>query len=175
MRATRTTQGLRMRRATRGGARICSTGARAAARSSDARIRRSQCSLSSPVLLPSSLQVVFIVSSCAIVYMMKFQRPINETYDAKADSFNIWFLIGPCAVLALLINDVFWATEVPRPGGKTHPHHYSAWRMCTEVSSRHLAQRGARTLQLQQAAPRGLLPVRSILCASLSRLLPRPL
>ena len=33
---------------------------------------------------------------------------ISETYDRKADSFNVWYLIGPCAVLALLINEVFW-------------------------------------------------------------------
>jgi hypothetical protein len=77
------------------------------------------------------MKVVFIVSSCAIVYLMVAQTPIKETYDKKADNFNIWFLIGPCAVLALLINEVFWVTEVP---GK-HPHHHSFMYYVTEVSS----------------------------------------
>lgn len=76
------------------------------------------------------MKIVFIVSSCAIVYLMKFQTPIRETYDKKADSFNIWFLIGPCAVLALLINEVFWATEV-----HTGKHHHSFSYYFTEVSS----------------------------------------
>ena len=82
--------------------------------------------------LVSALQIVFIVSSCAIVYLMKYQPQISNSYDRKADSFSIWYLIGPCLVLALLINDVFWKTPVP---GK-HVHVLTYFDYFTEVRTK---------------------------------------
>jgi hypothetical protein len=121
-------------------------------RRGDGRIGRPKCSrvvssLCAFLLLRLCrvMKIVFIASSCAIVYLMKYQTPINETYDKKADSFNIWYLIVPCAVLALLINEVFWVTEVPSATGKHHAHHHSIFYYATEVS-RTTPARHARTL-----------------------------
>jgi ER lumen protein retaining receptor len=61
---------------------------------------------------------------------MKYRSPIQETYDRKADSFNIWYLIGPCAVLALLINEVFWTSE---PVGAHKAHHHSIFYYISEI------------------------------------------
>lgn len=58
------------------------------------------------------MKIFFISSSCYIVYLMKFKRPFNQTYDAKTDTFNILYLIAPCAVLGLLINEYFTLTEI---------------------------------------------------------------
>jgi len=58
------------------------------------------------------MKVIFIVTSCTIVYWMTYRRPYCETYEAKADSFSLYYLIPPCAVLALIFNDYFSFTEV---------------------------------------------------------------
>jgi ER lumen protein retaining receptor len=58
------------------------------------------------------MKLVFIVSSAAIVFLMKFRKPYSDTYDAKQDSFNVLYLIAPCAVLALLINEYFALVEI---------------------------------------------------------------
>lgn len=65
------------------------------------------------------MKIIFISTSCAIVYLMRYKSPIADTYDKKADSFNIWLLIVPCAILALFINEVFWVSEVKHV---THNH-----------------------------------------------------
>jgi len=58
------------------------------------------------------MKVIFIVTSHLTVYLMLFKRPINLTYDKNTDNFNIWFIIVPCAILAVFINDYFSVTEV---------------------------------------------------------------
>eukprot|EP00808_Paulinella_micropora_P005934 g65643.t1 len=51
------------------------------------------------------MKIIFILTSGAIVYLMKFKAPYCKTYEAEKDTFNILFVIVPCAILALLIND----------------------------------------------------------------------
>lgn len=114
-------------------------------------VRSSLCSSSCCSLL---FQIVFIVSSCAIVYLMKYQPQISNSYDRKADSFSIWYLIGPCLVLALLINDVFWKTPVP---GK-HVHVLTYFDYFTEVRTegnegREQGKRTAKLLRSIAATP----------------------
>jgi len=58
------------------------------------------------------MKVIFIVTSFAIVYLMKFKRPINTTYDKATDNFNLLFILAPCFLLALVINEYFSFTEV---------------------------------------------------------------
>jgi len=58
------------------------------------------------------MKIIFIASAGAIVYLMKFKRPISDTYDAKADGFNVLYLILPSALLALVINEYFSFTEI---------------------------------------------------------------
>lgn len=58
------------------------------------------------------MKVIFISTSCLIVYLMKFKHPINTTYDPKQDNFVIAFLIIPCFLLALVWNEYFIFSEV---------------------------------------------------------------
>jgi ER lumen protein retaining receptor len=58
------------------------------------------------------MKIIFIATSFAIVYLMKFKRPINQTYDKATDNFNLAFLIVPCFLLSLVINEYFTFTEV---------------------------------------------------------------
>jgi len=58
------------------------------------------------------MKVIFIISSYAIVYNMKFRNPICRTYDAAMDNFNVAFLIVPCAIIALFWNITFTPFEV---------------------------------------------------------------
>lgn len=58
------------------------------------------------------MKLVFLGSSATIIYYMRFHRVVRTTYDREQDTFRAWFLIGPCAVLALLINQEFSIIEV---------------------------------------------------------------
>jgi ER lumen protein retaining receptor len=63
-------------------------------------------------LYNSVMKIIFITSSAAIVYMMRFVSPYKETYDAKSDFFQIPFLLIPSFVLALIWNDYYSFTEI---------------------------------------------------------------
>eukprot|EP00457_Paulinella_chromatophora_P011741 gb/GEZN01011899.1/.p1 GENE.gb/GEZN01011899.1/~~gb/GEZN01011899.1/.p1 ORF type:complete len:244 (+),score=27.61 gb/GEZN01011899.1/:64-732(+) len=58
------------------------------------------------------MKIIFIGSSGMIVWLMAFKRPYCDTYEKKKDSFNVLFVIIPCAVLALLVNEYFSPVEV---------------------------------------------------------------
>jgi len=58
------------------------------------------------------MKLVFLTSSFAVIYLMMFVPSIRATYDREHDTFRTYFLIIPCAVLALLINHDFTFTEV---------------------------------------------------------------
>jgi len=58
------------------------------------------------------MKLIFITSSAIIVYLMKFVEPYASTYESKVDSLNILFIILPCMLLALVVNDYFTATEI---------------------------------------------------------------
>lgn len=58
------------------------------------------------------MKIIFIGSSVSIVYLMMFKKPICLTYDKNTDNFNLAFIIAPCFVLALLINEYFSVVEV---------------------------------------------------------------
>jgi len=54
-------------------------------------------------LYNSVMKIVFLCSTSAIIYMIKFQEPIKSTYDKGQDSFLHWkFAVAPCAVIALI-------------------------------------------------------------------------
>lgn len=63
-------------------------------------------------LYNSIMKIIFITSSLSIVYLMKFRSPFKDTYDKKNDSFNVLFLIIPCGILAIFINEYFSFTEI---------------------------------------------------------------
>jgi ER lumen protein retaining receptor len=52
------------------------------------------------------------MSSCLIVYWIKFKEPYCRSYDPKVDTVPLVYIIAPCAILALLINDYFGVFEV---------------------------------------------------------------
>jgi len=58
------------------------------------------------------MKVIFILTSILIVCMMKFVSPYKESYDSKKDNFFLPFIIVPCIILALLINEYFSFTEI---------------------------------------------------------------
>lgn len=48
------------------------------------------------------MKLVFLGTSCAIVYYMRYHRIIRLTYDKDQDTFRHWMLIAPSAALALI-------------------------------------------------------------------------
>lgn len=63
-------------------------------------------------LYNSLMKIVFIGLSSAIVYLMLFKHPIDKTYNPTHDNFNVWLLLGPTFVLALLVHEYFSVSEV---------------------------------------------------------------
>jgi len=50
------------------------------------------------------MKIAFIGLSLLIVYTIRFGKPHSATYDGEADSFPYHYLVVPCAVLGVLIN-----------------------------------------------------------------------
>ncbi|KAF8870363.1 ER lumen protein retaining receptor-domain-containing protein [Infundibulicybe gibba] len=58
----------------------------------------------------SVMKLFFIASTCYTLYVMKYRyRP---THDPSIDTFKIEYLVGPCAILALIFNYHFTFYEV---------------------------------------------------------------
>jgi len=54
-------------------------------------------------LYNSCMKVLYIVTSAAIIYMIRFSEPICSTYDKAQDTFLHWkFAVAPCAIVAIL-------------------------------------------------------------------------
>jgi ER lumen protein retaining receptor len=56
------------------------------------------------------MKLVFLGSTFGIIYMML--SPYRKTYNAAEDKFPLWYLIIPCALLALVVNHKFTFWEV---------------------------------------------------------------
>jgi len=76
------------------------------------------------------------------VYFMRFHKSIKQTYDREQDTFRYLFLIGPCALLAVLTTHDYSPMEVRRRGS-------SAWGRGTPA-----AAGGARARVAAQAGRR---------------------
>ncbi|KAF6769037.1 hypothetical protein AHF37_12781 [Paragonimus kellicotti] len=61
-------------------------------------------------LYNSCAKIIFIVTSYATVYLM--YKKFRATYDSNHDTFRLEFLLIPCAILALLVNERFTLLEV---------------------------------------------------------------
>ncbi len=57
------------------------------------------------------MKMIFLASSFTILYYMRVHRVVRRTHDKEQDTFRVVFLIGPCAVAALLINQEFSMME----------------------------------------------------------------
>jgi hypothetical protein len=65
------------------------------------------------------LKLLFIAASAAIVYFIRFGAPQKATYNAEEDTFPVQYLLAPCAVLGVLINqdhsspfEMVWAFSI---------------------------------------------------------------
>ncbi|URD96529.1 hypothetical protein MUK42_32131 [Musa troglodytarum] len=58
------------------------------------------------------MKIVFISSSIAIVWCMRFHPVVRRTYDKEQDTFRHYLLVGVCLVLALLFHERFTIREV---------------------------------------------------------------
>ena len=58
------------------------------------------------------MKLIFLGSSFSIIYYMRFHRVVKNTYDKEQDTFRVLFLVVPCAVLALVLNQDFSPLEV---------------------------------------------------------------
>jgi ER lumen protein retaining receptor len=58
------------------------------------------------------MKIIFLISSCTIIYWMRFHKVIKVTYDREQDTFRYQFLMLPCALLALVLNNDFTIMEV---------------------------------------------------------------
>jgi ER lumen protein retaining receptor len=58
------------------------------------------------------MKLVFLASSFSIVWYMRKHKIVRRTYDKDHDTFRHYFLVLPCLLLALLINEKFTFREV---------------------------------------------------------------
>ncbi|WVZ52117.1 hypothetical protein U9M48_003207 [Paspalum notatum var. saurae] len=58
------------------------------------------------------MKLVFLASSFSIVWYMRRHKIVRRTYDKDHDTFRHHFLVLPCLILALLINERFTFREV---------------------------------------------------------------
>ncbi|XP_076886970.1 ER lumen protein-retaining receptor-like [Bidens hawaiensis] len=58
------------------------------------------------------MKVIFLGSSFTIVWYIRQHSVVRRSYDKDQDTFRHYFLMIPCLLLALLINDKFTFTEV---------------------------------------------------------------
>uniref|UniRef100_A0A7S0J8Z3 ER lumen protein-retaining receptor n=1 Tax=Calcidiscus leptoporus TaxID=127549 RepID=A0A7S0J8Z3_9EUKA len=57
----------------------------------------------------SVMKVIFIVSSVAIVYIIRFGNPHKNTYDKEDDGFPHMYLVLPAALLGIAVNQDMWS------------------------------------------------------------------
>jgi ER lumen protein retaining receptor len=60
----------------------------------------------------SVMKIIFLATSFRIVYYMRFDKVVKQTYDKEQDTFRHIFLIVPCGLLALLIHSSMSVTEL---------------------------------------------------------------
>jgi ER lumen protein retaining receptor len=58
------------------------------------------------------MKIIFLASTGAIVYYMRYDPVVRATYDKEQDTFRYAFLVAPCFALALVLHNMFTFTEV---------------------------------------------------------------
>lgn len=99
------------------------------------------------------MKLVFLGTSFSIIYFMRFHRVVRNTYDKEQDTFRSIFIVVPCAVLALLINQERSVLEVCLP--------CSSWQGITrsqhscQINAKHVLPLAAACLSrhMPQQAP----------------------
>lgn len=64
-------------------------------------------------LYNTTMKVLFLLFSGAIVYVIRLREPFKSSYDKSHDTFlHYKFAVLPCAILALIFNESFEVLEV---------------------------------------------------------------
>ncbi|KAM7269950.1 hypothetical protein ACFE04_029164 [Oxalis oulophora] len=58
------------------------------------------------------MKLIFLGSSFSIVWYIRQHKLVRRSYDKDQDTFRHWFLVLPCLVLGLIINEKFSFKEV---------------------------------------------------------------
>lgn len=58
------------------------------------------------------MKVIFLGSSFSIVWYIRHHKIVRRSYDKDQDTFRHYFLVLPCLLLALVINEKFTFKEV---------------------------------------------------------------
>ncbi|GAB4858186.1 endoplasmic reticulum retention protein [Ancistrocladus abbreviatus] len=58
------------------------------------------------------MKIVFLLTSMAIVWYMRYHKVVKQTYNKEEDTFRHYFLVLPSLVLALLLPQAFTIMEV---------------------------------------------------------------
>lgn len=58
------------------------------------------------------MKLVFIGSSVAIVWWMRWHRVVRRSYDRELDTFRHHFLVAVCFILALILHEKFTLQEI---------------------------------------------------------------
>ncbi|KAL8214240.1 hypothetical protein R6Q57_003689 [Mikania cordata] len=58
------------------------------------------------------MKLIFLGSSFSIVWYIRHHRVVRRSYDKDQDTFRHYFLMLPCLLLALLVNEKFTFKEV---------------------------------------------------------------
>eukprot|EP00887_Chlorella_sp_A99_P006526 scaffold3.g6526.t1 len=71
-------------------------------------------------LYNTAMKLTFLATSFAILYYMRRDRVVSQTYDRNQDTFRTPALLLPCLALALAVNHAFTFTEARgrRGGGR---------------------------------------------------------
>lgn len=64
-------------------------------------------------LYNTSMKLLFLLFSGAVVWVIRYKEPFRSTYDRSHDTFlHFKFAVLPCALLALIFNEQFEVMEV---------------------------------------------------------------
>lgn len=59
------------------------------------------------------MKIIFITSTCYLIYLMRVKPPVSQTYDRNADNFSYEkYLVGPCVLLGLIVADEYTIQEI---------------------------------------------------------------
>eukprot|EP00268_Persea_americana_P019169 TRINITY_DN19815_c1_g1_i2.p1 TRINITY_DN19815_c1_g1~~TRINITY_DN19815_c1_g1_i2.p1 ORF type:complete len:223 (+),score=10.13 TRINITY_DN19815_c1_g1_i2:270-938(+) len=58
------------------------------------------------------MKLIFLATSFSIVWYMRHHKIVRRSYDKQQDTFRHLFLILPCLILALVVNEKFTFKEV---------------------------------------------------------------
>lgn len=58
------------------------------------------------------MKLIFLVTSFSIVWYMRSHKIVRRSYDKDHDTFRHFFLVLPCLILALFINERFTFKEI---------------------------------------------------------------